>query len=152
MLERKKTCAQQVTKHPSLKLKSSEARIRAKHKFLCIQPLLSLCESTKVKMHSTSYGSPKELAWEIHERAWNFFSLNLSCKSQASSLRFHKRSRKKICFLDLQILALKVGGRTIKYFTSFRENKSLKAFRFQIYSSSFYYYLTPIISLCCGAL
>jgi hypothetical protein len=30
---------------------------------------------------SAFYGSLEELAWEIHERVWNFFSFNLSCNS-----------------------------------------------------------------------
>jgi hypothetical protein len=98
-------------------------------KFLYIWPLLSLCGSVEEKMRLASYGSPEQLAWGIHERAWYFFSFNLSCNSWALNSRFHKISNKTNCFLDLQLSTPKVGGQAIKCFVSCQETKNSKAYR-----------------------
>lgn len=112
---------------------SSEVWMGAECKFLYVWPLLSLCGLVKEKMCLASYGSLEQLALEIHERVWFFFSFNLSCNSQASTLGFCKILSKKNYFLHLQLSTPKVGGQTIKYFTSCQETKSSKACRFQIF-------------------
>jgi hypothetical protein len=38
----------------------------------------SFCGSAKAKMHPASYGSPKQLAQELHEKLRQFFSLDIS--------------------------------------------------------------------------
>jgi hypothetical protein len=123
-------------------------------KKICIWPLTFGAESWRLSIFF-SIG----LLWMLR-RTWSrdpwevveFFSLNLSGKSSVLSSRLHKKQSKTNCFLDLQLLAPKVGGRTIKYFTNSQENKSSKACRFRIYNFSFYCYIIPIISLCCKAL
>jgi hypothetical protein len=70
LTKHKETCTQHVIEHFNLKFISS---MGAECKFLYVWLLLSLCGLVVEKMCLASYGSPEQLAQEIHERAWFFF-------------------------------------------------------------------------------
>jgi hypothetical protein len=99
-----------------------------------------------------SYGSLEQLAWESYERVWYFFRLTFHATPKLWAWGSIKGQTKQIVFLISNFQCYKLEVKQSNILRDVEKPRAQKLVDFKISSSSFYYYIIPIISLCCKVL